>query len=763
MKMIQKRKLSGWVLSILLAVLLVVGYFVSGIFCLGDLSLDGIQDKLIYVFSHPLYLWANGKTLACMGVGVLIWVFLAMYLTQHYRNFQSGKEYGNEEWADVQSVNARLRNKDTKKNRILSQNLSIATEGKWQLSNNNMLVIGSSGTYKTNSVVTPNLLRCAANYIVLDVKGELMYKYGKYLKSQGYTIRCLNLKDQHRSDRYNPFLYIETEEDVIRLIATIQDALTPPDTARNDPFWSDGACLYMQSIFFYEWFVAGKEGRVGDMNQVMVLVNDEATLASETEGKQTLLQVKMDRLESLYGENPATRDYRKLKRGAEETVRSIVIIVNAMLKLFETEGLKRIFSGDDLHLREFATGVNGTIENLSGRKSALFLCVPDNDQSYNFVCSMVYTQALDLLMRMADNDFRDRGSSLPIPLEVWMDEFYAGARPYATEALMGVVRSRNISLIPILQSVAQIKSLFPGDKWQIIMDNCAVLMYLGSGSGALETHKYISELIGKMTIDTSNDGKSGQNGSVNYNRMGRELLTPAEVRRMDRHDCIIFLEGQLPVYDRKALPWEVRKGPFQEAMRLNRDGGYIHPVSVVRGYDGQMYTIREDQGISFFRTGEEMPGRKADVCLGEEEFLQLNLHPKAEMNQQEKLELYSKILQERGEWDISKNIIASEGISQDERKNQTAARKETVEKTEKKLNMKEKENVPIVGAVKIPKHHLENWLLDHAGELGEETVEELLRAMEDGLDDRKIQQMAGRPLEEMKLLHRLFLLQKNVG
>ncbi len=634
--MIEKRKIPWWVYLFLLAGILVMSYYLSGLFCFPDLSITNLQAHAMYIIQHPFHPWWNERTPACLCVGFLAWIILAMYLQAHYRNFHSGIEYGTEEWADVRALNQKLRDKDPQKNRILSRNLSITREGEAKLSNNNMLVIGSSGTYKTNSVVTPNLLQASCNYIVLDVKGELLYRYGNYLKSKDYTVRCLNLKDPDHSDRFNPFEYVETEEDIIRMIAAIQDSVTPSDAAKGDPFWQDGACLYLQSLFFYEWAVAKEEGRVGNMNHIMQLVNDETTIAeqSEEEGQApvTVLQLKMDRLAEKYGaDHPAVRDYRKLKRGAEETVRSIIIIVNTQLKLFETEGIKRIFSGDDIHLRELGTGVGGTTLHPTDRKMALFLCVPDDDKSFNFICSILYTQALSLLMRMADTEFRNRGGALPIPLEVWMDEFYAGARPYAVDSLMGVVRSRNISLIPILQSVAQLKALYPGDKWQILMDNCAVLMYLGSGSGALETHKYISELIGKMTIDTANDGRSGKSGSVNYGRAGRELLTPSEVRRLDRKECIIFLEGQLPVRDRKALPWEMpeKEVPYRKTAALNHNGGYVHPVRVIKNSHGQSHTIREDAKSPMVLEWLD-PSKTSDdvgISLSEETFLRLNLHP----------------------------------------------------------------------------------------------------------------------------------------
>ena len=206
-----------------------------------------------------------------------------------------------------------------------------------------------------------------------------------------------------------------------------------------------------------------------------------------------------------------------------------------------------------------------------------------------------------------------------------MDEFYAGARPHETETLMGVVRSRNISLIPILQSVAQIKALFKSEKWEIIMDNTPVMLFLGAGSGALETHKYISELLGKMTIDTATDGKSGNNENSSYNRTGRELMTPAEVRRLSRYDCIIFLEGEYPIMDRKALPWEMddETVPFKSSVLLNQSdphGGYIHPVSVCTDpISGAQYTLKDPGPV--IREVEEIPEGASVLHFTEEELL----------------------------------------------------------------------------------------------------------------------------------------------
>lgn len=626
----------------LLFPVMIVSFYISGIFAFADISFANYQEHLLEVVNHfyTPWLYANEKTPACMGIGLIAWVFLCYYFQYHFRNFQSGAEYGSEEWGDPYDVTKRRANKDMVQNRIYTRNLRMAKEGDGAPSNNNMLVIGSSGTYKTNSIVTPNLLLAQSNYIVLDVKGELMFKYGLYLKSRGYTIRCLNLKDQEKSDRYNPFAYIENEVDLIKLISNIYDSLTPPDSLSNDPFWNDGPMLYLQSVFFYEWFVARQEGRAGTFNNVLTLVNEEMMpdpTVKVKKGEQTpsILQMKMNRLAQMYGDNnPAVRDYRKFKSGAQETVKSIIIIVNAKLKLCETVGLQRIFSDDDMNLREFATGVGGTVKKPSDKKLALFLCVNDNDESFNFICSMLYSQSIEILSRMADVDFKDRGGALPIPLEMWMDEFYAGARPHNTEKLMGVIRSRNISMIPILQSVAQIKVCFNADKWEVMMDNCATMVFLGSGAGALETHKYISELLGKMTIDTANDGKNGNQMNASFNRTGRELMTPQEVKRMNRKYAIVFTEEENPIYDRKALPWEMPEKivPYKEAMKLNkksRDKGYIHPVSVVMDKrTGEYHTIEETEAPSPLRFVDEIPEGAVSLQYDEDEFLHANFEGK---------------------------------------------------------------------------------------------------------------------------------------
>ena len=631
--MLKNRKISYKVYLILLAIVMLFSLFFAGIFSYEDTNIFNIPDKLTELAGHfwQFNRYFNAYTIQCLGWGFLVWIFLCYVIMDKMRNWQSHIAYGSEDWGDAEDVTKRRANKDESCNRIISKNLRIDTQGAGKASNNNMVVVASSGKFKTTSVVVPNLLAGGANKIVLDVKGELMRNYGLYLKEKGYTIRCLNLKYPNLSDRYNPFAYIETEEDIIKLIANIQKSLTPPDAMKGEPFWDEGVALYLQSVFFYEWWYATKEGRTGTFTNVLKLVNDEAkkdTSKPVEKGKQppTLLQIKMDQLaEEDSPDNPAVRDYRKLKDGAAETVRSIIIITNAKLKLCETKALKRIFEDDDMHLTEYATGVGGTLDKPNKNKLITFLCVDDSDQSYNFVCSMLYSQALTILMRMADNDL---GGSLPIALELWLDEFYAGARPADCAQLMGVIRSRNISMIPILQSVSQLKDLYQGEKAEIIHDNCPIFWFGGCGQGAIETQKAISELLGKATVDIASDGSNGNNKSTNYQKTGRELMTPAEIKNMDKHYCIVFLEDERPIYDRKSLPWE--DNPlYKQAMQLNEEsgvGGYIvEPKSMVDPHTGEYVTIQNYINIE---ETDELPEGVTPIDIYDDKFLHMNFASK---------------------------------------------------------------------------------------------------------------------------------------
>ena len=248
--MITRRTMPWSIYAVLLVAIEILGFYASACFLYDDVSIQNFSEYMIRGCTENFFLpWriANRMTPECMGIALMGWIFLVSYMMYHFRNWQGGMEHGAEDWADAYDVAKRRANPDDTKNRILSANVRVDTQGDRRLSNNNMIVIGSSGTYKTTSVVTPNLLQANENYIILDVKGELLYKYGLFLKSRGYTIRVLNLKEQDKSDAYNPFDYIENELDLIKLIANIQAACNPPDAVTSDSFWKEGASLTLLS------------------------------------------------------------------------------------------------------------------------------------------------------------------------------------------------------------------------------------------------------------------------------------------------------------------------------------------------------------------------------------------------------------------------------------------------------------------------------------------------------------------------------------
>lgn len=411
------------------------GYYFSGIFKDSGYSLMNLEERLGKILENPFSWYWNEKTPACILAFLLGWLYFVSSYLYRNRNFQFGQEYGSAQWADSELVTKQLADSVPENNRFLSRHVKISKKG---LSNNNAIVIGSPGTGKSTGIVIPNLLTASASYVVLDVKGELMDGYGNYLKEKGYRIKSLNLKVMERSNQYNPFSYIRTEEDIIKLVTNLQVNTTPPDSMKGDPFWEDGLALYLMSLFYYVWMECTEEERT--MNKVLELCNKEAEVLDED--GTTALGVMMERL--TYGKmgknHPAYLKYQKLKGGHPETVKSIILMVNAKLKFFETPGIRRIFSEDDMELEGLGTGRNRDGET----KMALFLVLPDNDQSFNFVTGMLYTQIFDTLIRTADLEYH---GALPIPVEIWMDEFANGARPDRFENLITTLRSRNISAV----------------------------------------------------------------------------------------------------------------------------------------------------------------------------------------------------------------------------------------------------------------------------------------------------------------------------
>lgn len=735
--MIEKRKTPWWAFIIGLFILLILAYFGCGLLKLDGVTINNYQQKLLYIFTHPFRNWWTKKTPAFMSVVFVAWImFIAYYLDQN-RNYHFGVENGSEQWADVNKLSKTLRDsKNEKNNTYLSERIAVSNNA---LSNMNMLVIGGSGSYKTTSVLTPNLLLAGMTNVILDIKGDLLRKHGNYLKEHGVKVKSFNLINPEESDRYNPMQYLQKETDVIRLITNMQASVKPPDAQKGDPFWDDGVALYLQAMFFHEWLTAKEENRKPTLNNILKLVNMESkNVGDGEEDDKTELQLEMDRLAELHGDDyPPVRDYRKLKEGATETVRSIIIMVNAMLRLCETSALKRLFEDDDIDIPSLGLGVDGN----PNKKTALFLVMPDNDQSFNFLISMFYTQLFDVLIRIADHKCH---GSLPIHVRLWADEFYAGPKPTNTEVLMGTIRSRNLSIVPILQSIAQIKAVFPQEKWEVFLDNCAVMIYLGSGPAAFSTHEYISKLLGEMTIDTRNDGvTTGSHGSssLNNQRAGRGLMTPGEVKRLDRKKCLIFMEGQYPILDWKNLPFETPE--WKESERLAGKEGYKHPVRVVYNPKTMTYrTIRNEskfqaidkKDVAFYKEAEKTDN-SIKVCeVNEEEFLYLNFNVEPKPTEEELIQM---LIQNRNEMEESKEKPESNNSK--------------VPKfgTNKKNTDTKQDEWNLSGSI-------EQCIIRYASRLNGEQINQILLGLEQGLTDEQVKSYFTLPADKMKQQRNMF-------
>lgn len=739
--MIEKRKMPWGIFVTALIVLMVAAYYGCGLLKLDGVTVNNYQEKLLYIVCHPLHNWWTEKTAAFMGIMFIAWImFIAYYMDQN-RNYHFGVENGSEQWADVNKLSKTLRdNKNEKNNTYLSERIAVSNHA---LSNMNMLVIGGSGSYKTTSVLTPNILLAGMTNVILDIKGDLLRKHGNYLKAHGVTVKSFNLINPEESDRYNPMYYLEKETDVIRLITNMQASVKPPDAQKGDPFWDDGVALYLQSMFFHEWLTAKEEKRKPTLNNILKLVNMESKHVGDEEDDKTELQIEMYRLAKIHGDDyPPVRDYRKLKEGAAETVRSIIIMVNAMLRLCETSALKRLFEDDDIDIPSLGLGVDGN----PNKKTALFLVMPDNDQSFNFLISMFYTQLFDVLIRIADHKCN---GSLPIHVRLWADEFYAGPKPTNTEVLMGTIRSRNLSIVPILQSIAQIKAIFPQDKWEVFLDNCAVMIYLGSGPAAFSTHEYISKLLGEMTIDTRNDGVTmgvHGNSSLNNQRAGRGLMTPGEVKRMDRKKCLIFMEGQYPIMDWKNLPFNT--AVWKESEQLAGKTGYKHPVRVV--YNPKTMTYRtiknkskfqviDKKDVEFYKEAEKTD-KTIKVCeMNEEDFLYLDFDASPKLTEEEIQQMLEKNKEELEQFQ-KENL---EELSSDKVVVPNFGTTEEIEPTDKK------EEWDLSGTIN-------QCIIRYADRLSEEQLNEILLGLENGLTDEQVKTYFTLSINKMKQYRRAY-------
>ncbi len=519
-------------------------------------GLPDMLSALTEAMENPLNISLCEDSLKTVLIVLMIYALSIGVAVASMRNYRKGEEHGSAKWGSKRTIKKKYEQKPRSNNKILTNEICIGLNAKAHMRNLNTLVAGGSGAGKTFFFAKPNIMQCNCSFVVTDPKGEIVRDTGAMLKANGYEVLVIDLINMERSHCYNPFKYLMNDNDVQRLVTNLFKSTTPKGAQSNDPFWDTAAQMLLLALIFYLVYEAPEE----EQNFAMVM---EMLRAADVEEDAPNLPSPVDYIfEDLEDENPnhiALKYYRAYHSGSAKTLKSIQVTLAARLEKFNLDSLASMTSYDELNL-----------QTLGERKVALFAVIPDNDTSFNFLISILYTQLFQQLFYAADSIYK---GALPMPVHFCMDEFANISLPDDFDKILSVMRSRGVSVSIIIQNMAQLKALFE-KQWESIVGNCDEFLYLGGNEQS--THKYVSELLGKETIDTNTYGKSmGRNGnySTNYQITGRELMTPDEVRMLDNKYCILFIRGERPILD---LKYNIRNHPN---FALTEDGGaapYIH-------------------------------------------------------------------------------------------------------------------------------------------------------------------------------------------
>ena len=509
------------------------------------------------VTQTPFSLHWTPYTMKFIGIFLLLYGGAILFYYTGQKNTRPGEEHGSASWGSVRELDKKYRDKDAGKNVILTQHLQMSMNGKLHRRNLLQIIVGGSGSGKTRFLAKPNLMLANASFIVTDPKGEMLRAVGNLFLEEGYILRVFDLIDPSKSDCYNPFCYIRKDADVFKLIDNFIKNTTPKGAKANDPFWEKSETALDAALMLYLLHEAPPEDQ--SMETILYMIENGGA-KEEDDDYQSPLDLLFEALEEEQPDHIAVRQYHIFKQAAGKTAKSILVSAAVRLASFTLPEIQRITASDDMELGK-----------LGERKQAIFCIIPDsNDASLNFLVGMLYTQAFQELYYQADKVHQ---GALPVPVRLMFDEFANVALPDGYARLQATMRSRNIMSTIILQNISQLKALFKDD-WEGIIGNADSFVYLGGNEQS--THKYISDLLGKETIDTRTSSQSkGRNGSFsqNFQQTGRELMTPDEVRRLDNKNAIVLIRGEKPVIDEK---YDILKHPN---IHRTEDGGappYLH-------------------------------------------------------------------------------------------------------------------------------------------------------------------------------------------
>lgn len=498
-------------------------------------------------------LWVNQVTFRsflAFLLGIIAIGLIYLYLSTGQKVFRDGAEYGSARFGNPKERQA-FASKNPCNDTILGQHIRLTLLEKKPPKydrNKNLVVIGGSGAGKTFRFVKPNLIQMNCSNIVVDPKDHLAEKTGKLFIENGYQVKVLDLVNMTNTDGFNPFRYVETENDLNRML-TVYFNNTRGSGSRSDPFWDEASMILVRAIAsylvdFYRPPGTTKEdaerqrqrGRYPTFAEIGKLIK---LLAKGENDDKSVLEIMFEKYAKTYGtENFTMRNWADFQNYKDKTLDSVIAVTTAKFALFNIQSVIELTKRDTLELKTWGT-----------QKTMVYLVIPDNDTTFRFLSALFFSTVYTTLTRQADVDFKGQ---LPIHVRSYLDEFAnVGEIPDFAE-LTSTVRSRNMSLVPILQNIAQLQGLYKEkDAWKTILGNCDSLLYLGGNDE--ETFKFMSGLLGKQTIDVRNTSKSyGQNGSgsLSFQKIARDLMTPDEIGIMNRDDCLVRIAG-VPVFKGK--------------------------------------------------------------------------------------------------------------------------------------------------------------------------------------------------------------------
>ena len=526
-----------------------------------------------------------------IGIAGAVIVRLIIYVKgKNAKKYRKGMEYGSARWGTAEDIKPYT-------DPVFENNIPLTQTERLTMNsrpkqpkyarNKNILVIGGSGSGKTRFFVKPSLMQMHSSYVVTDPKGTVLIECGKLLQRGGYQIKVLNTINFKKSMKYNPFAYLRSEKDILKLVNTIIANTKGDGEKSGEDFWVKAEKLYYTALIGYIWYEAPDEEK--NFTTLLEMIN-ASEAREDDEDFQNPVDLMFERLEEKDPEHFAVKQYRKYKLAAGKTAKSILISCGARLAPFDIKELRELMETDEMQL-----------DTIGDRKTALFVIISDTDDTFNFVVSILYTQLFNLLCDKADDEY---GGRLPVHVRCLLDEFANIGQIPKFEKLIATIRSREISASIILQSQSQLKAIYK-DNADTIVGNCDTTLFLGGKEKT--TLKEISEILGKETIDSFNTsetrGRELSHG-LNYQKLGKQLMTEDEIAVMDGGKCILQLRGVRPFFSDK---FNITKHPkykylsdadpknaFDMEKHLRRRPAIVKPDEVFDYYEIDAADLQED-------------------------------------------------------------------------------------------------------------------------------------------------------------------------